>query len=227
MPIPRLFSNPGEDVKVSKLAMEACEHIVAEIGAEIHDDLVQRLSVLHLSLDKLERSLPTCPEVQSAWLVIRRDFLEVIQSTRALSRNLLPSKTDSKVLSNSLAVLCQNMERPGAGNIHFSNIGPPVKLESTVERYLCRIAQELIHNAYKHSAAWHVWVRCSTTEETVSIEVEDDGTGLAKIPEYLVRLKGRYNTLRMRSEAIGASIRYHEGRNGLLAVVHYNFKERN
>jgi signal transduction histidine kinase len=87
--------------------------------------------------------------------------------------------------------------------------------------YLFRIVQELVHNAFKHSAAWHVWVRLTWEAQKLIIEVEDDGSGFSKIPEFIDRLKKKHNSLKMRTLAIGAKISYLQGEKGLMAHVEY------
>ena len=217
-------SKEKHEAEVSRQAIEACEHIISEIGAELHDDLIQRLSILRLSLDKLERSLSNSAETEALLINMRGEFQEVIQSVRKISRKLLPVQTDDNSFQRSLALLCQNMERPGTGTVHFESTGQEQKLTPLAETYLSRIVQELIHNAYKHSSAWHVWVRLRWSPETIAIEVEDDGTGFSKISEFIDLLRKKHGTLKMRSTAIGASIHYDKGKNGLLARVQYKIK---
>jgi len=190
-----LFSKEKQEAEISRQAMAACEHIISEMGAELHDDLIQRLSIFGLSLDRLERALPERAQAEALLVGMKGDFQEVIQSVRKISRKLLPVRTEDNSFGQGIALLCQNMERP-------------------------------IHNAYKHSSAWHVWVRFSWLPELLTIEVEDDGTGFSKVPEFIAVLKRKHNTLKMRSEAIGAFIHYSQGKNGLLARVEYSIKER-
>ena len=221
-----LFSRSKEkhEAEVSRQAMEACEHIISEMGAELHDDLIQRLSILRLSLDKLERSLSDRAETEALLVNMRGEFQEVIQSVRMISRKLLPAQTGSNSFQRGLALLCQNMERPGTGTVHFEPTGHEQKLLPLTETYLSRIVQELIHNAYKHSSAWHVWVRLKWDPEIVTVEVEDDGTGFSKISEFIDLLRNKHGTLKMRSHAIGATIHYDKGNKGLMARVQYNIK---
>jgi signal transduction histidine kinase len=56
---------------------------------------------------------------------------------------------------------------------------------------------------------------------TLRIEVEDDGTGFARLDEFISRLKNKNNTLRMRAMAIGADLQYKKGDSGLLALITY------
>jgi signal transduction histidine kinase len=116
------------------------------------------------------------------------------------------------------------MEHSGTGHIHFTNEGASKSLTPQVETYLLRIIQELIYNAFRHSSAWHVWVRVNWEKGLLKIEVEDDGSGFAKIQEFKERLKVKHNTLKMRSIVIGGFLSYHQGANGLLARVELKLK---
>lgn len=217
------ISKEKHEAEVARQAMEACEHIIADMGAELHDDLIQRLSILRLSLDRLERSLSNDAETQLLLVKLRGEFQEVIQSVRKISRRLLPVESSKGSFQQSLALMCQSMERPGTGSVHFESHGQEHPLHEVTETHLSRIVQELIHNAYKHSSAWHVWVRLAWKPEGMTIEVEDDGTGFSKINEFIELLRKKHGTLRMRSHAIGASLHYDRGQNGLLATVQYPF----
>jgi len=48
-PMHLLFSKEKQEAEISRQAMEACEQIISEMGAELHDDLIQRLSVFRLT----------------------------------------------------------------------------------------------------------------------------------------------------------------------------------
>lgn len=219
-----LFSKKKFDTQVSKQAMETCEQIITEMGAEIHDDLIQKLSIFRLYLDRLERASNHSTELDTIIQGMRTDFESVIQSVRQLSRRLMPVSMEGDSFMTRLNLLCQNMERPGAGNIHFETLGAESVISDHAQGYLYRIVQELIHNAFKHSAAWHVWIRARWEPTSLSIEVEDDGTGFARISDFINDLKRKQNTLKMRSLAIGAAIRYEHGKKGLLAKINYPFK---
>ncbi len=211
------------EIEISKRAAEACDQIINEMGAELHDDLIQKLSIFRLYLDRLERSAHNPAEIDSLLINMRADFEVVVQSVRRISRNLLPENASQDVLSISIKLLCKNMERPGSGNIYFETDGVEQPISILSKTYLLRIVQELIHNAFKHSAAWHVWVRLKWEPLKLSIEVEDDGTGFHKISEFIDRLRKKNNTLKMRSQAIGSTITYRHGPKGLLAKIEYSF----
>jgi signal transduction histidine kinase len=211
------YSRKKIEELVARRTAEACDQIISEMGAELHDDLIQKLSVFRLYIDKIERSCTDPTEVEMIALKMRTDFEHVITVIRNISRRLLPAKMEGDTIANTLEILCQNMEHPGTGHIHFFTSGNPPTLTQHIEMNLFRIVQELIHNAFKHSAAWHVWVRLMCSADRIMLEVEDDGSGFSKIPEYIQRLKKKNNTLKIRSATIGATIEYQQGSKGLIA----------
>jgi len=218
------LSDKKLEAEIAKRTADSCDQIISEMGAELHDDLIQKLSVFRLYLDRMERASSDQAEIQSLSIKMRTEFEQVIHVVRNISRRLLPLKMEGETLEKTLEMLCQNMEHPGTGHIHFENEGSPVPLENQVERYLFRIVQELIHNAFKHSSAWHIWVRLRWIPDKLVIEVEDDGTGFSKIPEFIERLKRKNNTLKLRSGIIGASLTYTQGQKGLLAKLLFSIK---
>lgn len=214
-----LKSGAAVEAETTRLAMEACEQIISEMGAELHDDLIQKLSVFRLYLDRLERSKSDPAEIEILLLKMNADYQEVVQSVRRISRRMLPVKMEGDSFQTCISLLCQNLERPGGSTIHFQPYGKERKLPELHELYLYRIIQELVHNALKHSSAWHVWVRLTWNERQLVTEVEDDGTAFSRIPESIASLKKKHNSLHMRSHVIGAVIEYLPGVKGLLARI--------
>jgi signal transduction histidine kinase len=207
------------DFEVSKQAAEATEKIIADMGAELHDDLIQKLSIFRLYIDRIEKSSTDPVEIQSLIIKMKNDFEQVVNVIRNISRRLLPVFTQGETLVDMMKMLCQTMEQAGIGHIHLESKGKSKSINHYAEIYLQRIVQELIQNAFRHSSAWHVWVRLTWETEYLIIEVEDDGSAFSKIPELIHNLKTKNNTLKMRSQAIGATIIYNQGSRGLLATV--------
>lgn len=214
-------SRPELDAEVSRRALDATEHIIAEMGAELHDDLIQRLSIFRLYLDRLDRAKGDAAETEVLITGMNADFQEVVESVRRISRRLMPVNAPTDSLESRIRNLCQNMERPGGGTIHVNHSGTEPAVPEKDAIHLLRIVQELIHNAFKHSAAWHVHIRLTWTETTLAIEVEDDGTAFSKIESFLSVLNTKNNTLRMRAGILHAPLHYASGNRGLLAQLTY------
>ena len=220
---PFFVSPQNFEKEISRRVAEACDQITSEMGAEVHDDLIQKLSIFRLYLDRLERCVNEPAEIERLSIAMRTDFESVIQSIRRISRQLMPVHTGG-TFEEEVQLLAQNMERPGAGNIHLSFKGEERSIASSDRLYILRIIQELIHNAFKHSAAWHIWVRVDWLQNVLIAEVEDDGAGFHKISEFIERLRKKNNTLKMRSQTLGASLTYHQGEKGLLAKLEYKLR---
>lgn len=216
------MSSKKAEAEIARQATEACEQIITEMGAELHDDLIQKLSIFRLYIDRLERSVNNPQEVESIILKMRGDFQEVAQSIRKISRQLMPVRMDDESFQRGIEILCQNMQR-GTEHVHLECTGTEQKIPTQSETYLFRIIQELIHNAFKHSSAWHIWVRLRWSSGKLVLEVEDDGTGFNKVDEFIERLQKKHNSLRMRAQVIGAKLQYLQGEKGLLARVEYTF----
>lgn len=221
--MPFFSSREKHELEISKQVSEICEHITIEMGAELHDDLIQKLSILRLYLDRMERALHHPEEAEKVLINMRSEFQEVVDSVRKISRQLMPVKMEGESFRETINILCQNMSRAVNEHIHFTSQGVEQNIPSAIETHLYRIVQELIHNAFKHSAAWHIWVRLHWQKQKLVIEVEDDGTGFHKKEEFIDRLRKKHNTLRMRAQVIGGSIQYQQGQKGLLSTVEYSF----
>lgn len=214
-------SQAAIDAEVSRRALDATEQIIAEMGAELHDDLIQRLSVFRLYLDRLDRAKGDPAETEALITSMNADFLDVVESVRRISRRLMPVNAPTDSLETRIRTLCENMERPGGGTIHFRQTGIEPVVPDKDAIHLLRIIQELIHNALKHSSAWHVHLRVDWSGSELNIEVEDDGTAFAKIESFLSVLNTKNNTLRMRANILRAPLQYTPGERGLLARLTY------
>ena len=69
-----------------------------------------------------------------------------------------------------------------------------------------RIIQEAITNAVKHSDADLIKVRLSGHDESVTVEISDDGRGM---PDDIVSTGLGMMTMRQRAEMIGADFELH------------------
>ncbi|MGE0771689.1 MAG: sensor histidine kinase [Cyclobacteriaceae bacterium] len=214
-------SQTQKEREISAKAITACEHIMRDMGAEIHDDLLQMLSVLRIGLGRLERAQIDDPTIVEIIQRMQLDFDIVTTSVRKLSHRLMPVSIEDETFQELILGLCETMEIPGTNHIHFRSRGAERPLESATRNHLYRMVQELMHNALRHSTAWHIWVRLIWQEQSLLIEVEDDGTAFSKIQQITKELNKKHNSLRMRSEVVGATLHFKAGERGLIATICY------
>lgn len=205
--------------RVSIKAAEFCEQIISEMGAELHDEVIQKLSSMSFYIERIERSSDDPNEIINLVARMRSDFESVTQSVRAISQRLNPVHTNGDSFSNAVAHLCDSMQHHGNGHITCKTLGDEQPISQHTFTYLYRIVQELINNAFKHSAAWKIDVTITWSQPLLIIEVEDDGTRIMKMNDITSTLQSRRNTLQMRSQAINATLRYETGKKGLLVKV--------
>jgi hypothetical protein len=74
------------DFEISKRASEACDQIITEMGAELHDDLIQKLSIFRLYIDRIERASADPVEIESLAMKMRNDFEQVIASVKNIQK---------------------------------------------------------------------------------------------------------------------------------------------
>jgi signal transduction histidine kinase len=82
--------------------------------------------------------------------------------------------------------------------------GEPVLFhDAAVATHLFYIAREAVHNAVKHAQAETITIELSRDDETVTLRIEDDGSGIPEVPDgdgMGLRIMG------FRARMIGASL---------------------
>lgn len=207
------------EAEISRSATDACEQLMSEMGAEIHDDLVQKLAVIKLYLERLDPFSTLDPQFETVLISMRTELDHISNSVKRISRQLMPAKMEEESFSTTVEHLCQNMQNTRSANIHFHQEGFERPIAQAQLSHLYRIIQELLHNAFKHSSAWHVWVSLTWETHRLIIEVEDDGTGVNRLAHVITRFRHKHNTLKMRCGLLNGTINYTKGKRGLLAVV--------
>jgi signal transduction histidine kinase len=200
--------------------IERYENEILKMGADIHDDLIQKLTVYRLHVDKLEHA-ETILEVQVIADRMKTDFKTVVDSIRRITQRLLP-EMEIGSFTGMMRELCRREEKPGVAFIRFKSDGTEMPVDTMHQPHLLRIVQELINNATKHTLAWHIEVRLYWKPEEIVIEVEDDGKRFENLAEKMKK-PGTFATLRMRTSRIGANIQFLQGSNGAKAVVTYAY----
>jgi signal transduction histidine kinase len=179
--------------------IERYENEILKMGADIHDDLIQKLTVYRLLVDKLEHA-ETILEVQVLADRMKTDFKIVVDSIRRITQRLLP-EMEIGSFTGMMRELCRREEKPGVAFIRFKSHGTEVPIDIGHQPHLLRIVQELINNATKHTLAWHIEVRLEWLPNEIQIEVEDDGKRFENLAEKMKK-PGTFATLRMRTSRI-------------------------
>lgn len=198
-------------------AVQYFEEELQHIGAEIHDDLIQRIAEHGLTMHKLYLT-DDVAELQAIGLRLKSGFKEITNSVRRISKRMLPDNLVEGSFTNSIRGLCAQLETTKL-ILHFETTGKEVHIPPDHALQLYRIVQELIHNTGKHSLAWHLWVRVNWTEG-LEIQLEDDGR--VDNIDQAIRNLSSFRTLRLRALKSTSKISFAKAKRGMLVTVKYN-----
>lgn len=210
--------------QVSEKVAETAEYLMIQIGTEIHDDVIQRLSLMRFHIDNITRHIDNPVQIQKTIIEMTADFENAISSIRALSHRLMPSQFEHESLDTQIQEICRLFERSTRRVFHYSFSGFEKPLNTRIKLNLLRICQEIVQNSIRHSHAWNIWITLTWHDSTVDIEIEDDGTRVTKLNQIISELDIKNNSIRLRAKSIGATISYTIGRKGLLTKVKYNYE---
>jgi signal transduction histidine kinase len=152
------------------------------IRREIHDGIGPLLAA---ALLRTESAMDLEPGSQGQAESLRK--LHHLQQTalidvRSLVEGLRPPALDHGGLLSALeqhADVSAGMTAPSSPAVNFEVLGDLSILPAAVEVAAYRIAQEAISNAIKHAGAQRITVRMTRADNGLTVEVEDDGIGVA------------------------------------------------
>ncbi len=150
------------------------------LAREIHDTLAQSLAAISLRLESMEILLEK--EVPKARLQ------DQVQKTLSLTRNSLEEARRSVLdlraspleqgnLATAIELLIEDLRSPKNLKVDFEILGQYRLLAQRVEMALYRIAQEAINNIRQHARAKKVRVSLHYQNDSVVLQIEDNGIG--------------------------------------------------
>lgn len=154
------------------------------IGQDIHDGLCQHLAGTAFAAKALEQALATADSPLAADVrEIARLLDEAITEARHIAKGLSPVELEPQGLMTALEQLVVNVSSLFGVNCTFSCRQAVPLRDNAAAVHLYRIAQEAVNNAVKHGRPKHIWVALTSVNGRVNLTVEDDGVGIAEVPE--------------------------------------------
>jgi signal transduction histidine kinase len=163
---------------VSGRLITAQEEERARIARELHDDLSQRMALLHVSLEEFKRSIPgPASQVEQQLDNIVKMAAEVSSNIHGLSHQLHPARLDTLGLVGSLRGLCREFSEQYKLQVQFLSGDIPGQISKDVTVCLFRIAQEALRNVVKHSGGTSAMVKLSSNANEIELHISDQGQG--------------------------------------------------
>jgi signal transduction histidine kinase len=188
-----------ETVKESRARIvSAADEERRRIERDLHDGAQQRLVALALELRSAQKTLGAGADSElDRLLATTADELQVaVEELRALAHGIHPGTLTQAGLASALESLAARMPLPVTVEAF------PERLSPDVEATAYFVASEALANVVKHARASKAAIRARVHDESLVIEVEDDGIGGAR-PEPGSGLHG----LADRVEAQGGHLR--------------------
>jgi PAS domain S-box-containing protein len=160
---------------VSRRLIQAQEQERSRIGRELHDDVNQRLALLAIELEQVQRKAPD--ELGDQIGQLQKEMMEISTSVQKLSHELHSSKLEYLGLVKAARIFCSEFGERQSLEIDFKSRDVPTTLPMELSLALFRVLQESLHNAAKHSGVKHFEVQIWGDSREVHLTVSDHGEG--------------------------------------------------
>jgi two-component system, NarL family, sensor kinase len=151
----------------------------SRLAKDLHDGLGGLLSGIKYSFQNMKENLIMTPE--NAQVFERSlDMLDSsIHEMRRVAHNLMPESVFRFGLDSAVRDFCADIDNSGVLTLNYQSFGMVTGWpEQSVSVAVYRIVQELVNNMVKHSEASHGLVQLTKSENTLLVDVEDNGKGM-------------------------------------------------
>lgn len=161
-------------------SLQAAERERARWARELHDDTLQNLAGLRMSISGARRNA-TSAEVERVLGESLDRVDEMIAELRRLIADLRPASLDELGIGPALSALVERVMSESDLEIELSMdlgpVRPPARLPAEFEITIYRFVQEALANVVAHAEATKATVELEVDEETIGVRVSDDGRG--------------------------------------------------
>jgi signal transduction histidine kinase len=169
--------------EISLGAVELQEEQQRAIARDLHDSAGQTLTAIRINLQLLGNLLEQAKPEQLARikdLAARSTALvdETVEEIRRAVRSLGPAVIEDVGLVRALERMCEDVEHRTSVLVeHEIRLGDRAPIPA-IETTCYRVVQEGLTNAIKHSRAGHVTVAVVADDDSIRVDVVDDGIGI-------------------------------------------------
>ncbi|GAA4193874.1 sensor histidine kinase [Streptosporangium oxazolinicum] len=184
---------------VSRLSAERGAQAERErLAGEIHDTLAQGFTSIIMLIQAAEAQ----PDPSRHLALAMRTARENLTEARLLVTTLSPAPLDGSTLDEALRRLTNRLGEETDLSTAFEVYGESRPLSAPVEVVLVRAAQEGLANVRKHAGAESATVSIAYRDDSVRLEVRDDGRGFEPSGGQGYGLRG----MRARVEQVGGTL---------------------
>jgi signal transduction histidine kinase len=146
------------------------------VARELHDETSQSLTAVVMSLEAMINVAGAGSERHRLG-EIKAIAVRALDEVHRLLHDLRPSVLDDLGLTSAIRWCAERHLTPLGITVRCEWSGLEDRLPAEVETALFRVVQEAITNIARHAGAETVLIEGARNEQTVSVEIEDDGHG--------------------------------------------------
>ncbi len=160
--------------ELRQVETEVSEEIMGQFAQELHDNIGQLLTAVHIQLENLKIDHPA---LKDGFTPMEIYLSEVTQQLRLLSRTLNNDYIGHIGLIGAMNLEINRIKALRRFQLHWEEPTGISNLNKNQELMVFRIFQEIIQNCLRHSLAKNVYVTMANANNSFELEVIDDGKG--------------------------------------------------
>ena len=151
---------------------EVREQVLINIGRELHDNIGQLLTVMHLQMEQQRITNPSAAQTLGP---VAETLTHTIQEVRRVGKSLNSDLLDNNGLINTIQNEVQRLQQIGKFQVQWEYDTEP-ELVKDQKVIAFRIFQEAVNNALKHANASNLNITLSGSNK-FKLVVSDNGKG--------------------------------------------------
>ncbi|MCO5950026.1 sensor histidine kinase [Mucilaginibacter flavidus] len=164
------------DAEITKTQLEVQEQTMQTIGADLHDNIGQLLSLTSLTLNSIELDgdKKARKKIDAAIDLTMRSIKEM----RLLGKLLQGDQLVGMGLDEAIKYEINWIEKSGKYKVNYTNDGEmPAASSPDKDLILFRILQEVLNNIIKHAQATVISIKLEYQDSVLRLQVNDNGIG--------------------------------------------------
>jgi PAS domain S-box-containing protein len=162
---------------VGRRLIEAHEEERTWIARELHDDIVQRIALVTIELERCSSQTADATGIDDRIRQARQHLCDVAGEIQALSHRLHSSKLEYLGLVTAAKGFCRELSEQRNVRIEFKHSEISASLPKEISLCLFRVLQQALQNAVRHSGAQDFTVELYGDQEEIRLIVSDSGIG--------------------------------------------------
>ena len=175
----RLAALSDERRELARTLIATRESTLREIARELHDEFGQLLTAMGSMLGRAARQTPADSPLRTDLREIGEVAQAALENVRGLSQTLHPSILEELGLDSAIVSYLSTAERLLGVRVVYERHGEAVPVDDNTAIHVYRVLQEAVSNVARHSGAAEARMHLRFEVDTLTLEVEDHGRGVA------------------------------------------------